>query len=81
MAVQRALMFRAGTKGLICAAFEVAIERGSEDREGTIRLVRECPNPATVEWQGTGLCADCAELLQHAEISVVRNIKRGDAMP
>jgi hypothetical protein len=76
MAVKRALVFRAGQRGLVCAAYEVAIEQGSEDREGTIRPIRQCPNPATVEWQKTGLCADCAEVLQTAEISVVKNIER-----
>lgn len=77
MAVRRALVFRVGSNGLICAAYEVAIESGSQDRQGIIRPIRHCTNPATVVWKGTGLCGDCAEVLQAAEISVARKIGKG----
>lgn len=77
MAVKRALVFRAGTVGLICAAFEVAIERGTEGREGSIRPIRECTELATVMVQGTRFCAGCAEQLARSpNVSVVRAIQR-----
>jgi hypothetical protein len=66
MAIRRAVVFRVGTVGLICAAYEVAIERGTEGREGTIRPIRDCSKPTTVMLQAkdrslTGLCDDCAD--------------------
>ena len=65
MAVKRALVFRAGTVGLICAAYEVEIEGGGQDRPGTIRQVRDCINLATERWEAngtvTGLCATCRD--------------------
>jgi hypothetical protein len=68
MAVKRALMFRAGTVGLICAASEVEITSGGQDRPGTIRPVRDCTNLATELVEGadgcqTGLCAPCRDLI------------------
>ena len=66
VAVRRALMFRIGSQGLTCAAYEVAIEAGTEDREGTIRPVRDCPNPVAEVVSNTGLCADCASMFRTA---------------
>jgi hypothetical protein len=81
MAVKRALVYRAGTVGLICAAFEVAIERGTEGREGSIRPIRECTNPATellvTGETSTRFCAGCAEQIARSpNTSVVRAIQR-----
>jgi hypothetical protein len=65
MAVKRALVFRAGTVGLICAAYEVEIDRGGQDRQGSIRPVRDCTNLATERWEAngtvTGLCGTCRD--------------------
>lgn len=73
MAVKRALLFRMGTQGLTCAAYEVAIEPGTETHKGTIRPVRDCTKPATEVVQETGLCADCADVLRRSpQISVLR---------
>jgi hypothetical protein len=77
MAVKRAILFRAGTRGLTCAAYEVVIERGSQDRKGTIRPVRDCPNPTTEVVKGTGLCDDCAAIYRNAEIQVVSRVVKG----
>jgi hypothetical protein len=78
MAVKRALLFRVGTVGLTCAAYEVAIERGSEDQEGSIRPVRDCTNPTEHIVQGTGLCTDCATIYcRTTQIEVVQRIKEG----
>jgi hypothetical protein len=81
MAVKRALVYRAGSVGLVCAAFEVAIERGTEGREGTIRPIRECTELATELWvtgdTSTGFCAGCAEVIARSpNTSVVRAIQR-----
>jgi hypothetical protein len=76
VAVKRALVFRAGSNGPTCAAYEVAIERGSRGREGTIRPIRHCTNPATVDWQGTGLCVGCRDMVQRSAISVAHKIER-----
>lgn len=76
MAVNRALMFRAGENGLICAAYEVGIERGDQDRDGRIRPIRSCTNLATATWNGTGLCAGCRTVLERAAISVAEHIKQ-----
>lgn len=70
-------MFKAGQRGLFCAAYEVAIERGDQDREGSIRPIQQCPNLATELWRNTGLCADCFAVLEHADISVARNLGKG----
>lgn len=77
MAERRALVFKAGTVGLICAAYEVAIERGIEGREGSIRLVRECTELATVMVDGTRFCAVCAELVVgqgRTDVALVRGL-------
>jgi hypothetical protein len=77
MAVKRALVFRAGSSGPTCAAYEVAIERGGRGRQGTIRPIRHCTNPATVTWRGTGLCAGCHDVIQQSpEISVARHLEQ-----
>jgi hypothetical protein len=76
MAVERALVFRAGSNGPTCAAYEVAIEPGSRDRPGRMRPIRHCTNPATVQWKGTGLCVGCRDLVERSEISVARHIER-----
>jgi hypothetical protein len=76
-AMARALMFRAGTVGMICAAYEVELTRGTETTEGSIRPVRDCTNLATELVRGTGLCSDCAEALsQSSNVSVARVIRR-----
>lgn len=60
-------MFRAGSVGMICAAAEVEIEGGGQDRPGTVRTVRSCTNLATelLEANGTttGLCPTCRDLI------------------
>jgi hypothetical protein len=68
MAARRALVFKAGTVGLICAASEVEITSGDQDRQGSMRPVRSCTNPATEVLEGedgsqTGLCAPCHALI------------------
>ena len=68
MAVKRALVFRAGTVGMICAAYEVAMESATEHHPGTITPIRSCTNPATELLEGedgcqTGLCAPCRDLI------------------
>jgi hypothetical protein len=65
---KRALVFRAGTVGLICAAYEVEIEGGGQDRAGSVRLVRDCTSIATERLEGadgclTGLCKPCHDLI------------------
>jgi hypothetical protein len=65
---RRALVFKAGTVGLICAASEVEIESGGQDRSGTVRQIRSCTNLATELLEGadgcqTGLCATCRDLI------------------
>jgi hypothetical protein len=76
----RALLFRAGTVGLICAAYEVEIERATQDRQGTIRPVRDCTNLATelVAGQGTetALCAVCADAVGNSPAVGVAKIQR-----
>jgi hypothetical protein len=72
MAVQRALVYRAGTVGLVCAAHEVAIEAGAEGREGSMRPVRQCTELASVMLNGTRFCATCAEQIAASELSVLR---------
>jgi hypothetical protein len=78
MAVQRALMFTAGSVGPTCAAMEVAIERGTDGREGTIRGIGECDKPtavlviATGTGVKTGFCADCGDAIAHSsDVGVV----------
>jgi hypothetical protein len=65
---RRALVFKAGTLGLFCAANEVEIESGGQDRAGSVRLIRSCTNLATERLEGkdgcqTGLCAPCRDLI------------------
>ena len=72
MAVRRALVYRAGTVGLVCAAYEVAIEAGAEGREGSMRLIRRCTEPATVMVHGTRFCATCAEQIAASDLGVLR---------
>jgi hypothetical protein len=72
----RALVFRAGTVGLICAAYEVEIQSGGQDRPGTVTPVRDCTNLATEQLVGddgcrTGLCAPCHDAIV-ASMSVRR---------
>jgi hypothetical protein len=80
MAVQRALVFRTGSMGLICAAYEVEIERGSEDTEGTITPVRDCTNLATelLVYGGTytRLCAPCRDLIVASPAVNVASVQR-----
>ena len=64
----RALLFRAGTVGLVCAAYEVEIIGGSELRPASMNTVRDCTNPATVmlETEGgckTAFCQSCRDLI------------------
>jgi hypothetical protein len=66
MAIKRGVVFRIGDVGLTCAAFEVSIEAGTEDRRGSMRPVRDCVNAVTVVLRAkdgslTGLCDDCAD--------------------
>jgi hypothetical protein len=53
--------------GLVCAAYEVEIEAGGQDREGSITPVRDCTNLATelLVYGGTytRLCAPCHDLI------------------
>jgi hypothetical protein len=76
----RSSMFRIGTAGLTCAAHKVAIEGGSQDREGTIRPVRDCSNPVAEVIEQTGLCADCAPIFRLAikagRVKVVERIEK-----
>jgi hypothetical protein len=75
---RRALVFRAGTVGLVCAAYEVEISSGGQDREGSITPIRSCTNLATELLEGadgcqTGLCAPCRDLIVAASsLSTVR---------
>jgi hypothetical protein len=81
MAVKRALMFRMGSQGLTCAAYEVAVEPGTEVSKGTIKPVRDCTKPATEVVKETGLCSDCAAILRKSpQLSVVRQTRRGDVI-
>jgi hypothetical protein len=78
MAGKRALAFRAGTVGLICAAYEVEIDSGGQDRPGSITPVRDCTSLATELLEGadggqTGLCAPCRDLIV-ASLNVSRVI-------
>jgi hypothetical protein len=66
MAIKRGVVFRVGTVGLTCAAFEVAIEAGGQNRAGSMRPVRDCVQAVTAVLQAkdgslTGLCDDCAD--------------------
>jgi hypothetical protein len=80
VAVTRALMFRAGERGMLCSAYMVAIERGSEDRKGTIRKIGDCINPATVEVHRTNFCADCGDAIaRSSDVAVVERIVPGGA--
>jgi hypothetical protein len=77
MAVKRALVFRAGTRGLICAALEVAIDQGTEIRQGTMRGIGECTKPATVIVHNTGFCEEHGEQIARSRnVSVVDRIIR-----
>jgi hypothetical protein len=74
-------MFRAGTVGLLCAAYEVELTPGTETHKGTIVPVRDCVNLATVLVQSgdcsTGLCPECAEILAKSpQISVAKGTIR-----
>jgi hypothetical protein len=78
VAGKRALLFRAGTVGLICAAYEVEIRSGTEGRAGSIEPVRDCTNLATELLEGadgnkTRLCAPCRDLIV-ASLSISRVI-------
>ena len=68
MAAGRALVYRAGTVGLVCAASVVEITGGDQDRAGSIRLVESCTSIATELLEGadgsqTGLCQPCRDLI------------------
>jgi hypothetical protein len=82
MAGKRALVFRAGTVGMLCAATEVEIVSGTELRAGTITPIRSCANPATEILVGedgcqTGLCAPCRDLIVASmSISTVKLVQR-----
>jgi hypothetical protein len=77
MAVKRALLFRAGERGSTCAAMEVAIEHGEDGREGSMRGIRECTSPATVEVHRTHFCADCGNAIaRSSNVAVVSRISR-----
>jgi hypothetical protein len=81
MAVKRALIYRAGHNGPGCAAAEVAIEPATKGNQGSIRGIRNCKKPATVVIKGTAFCADCGTAVSRSsEISVVRQIRRGDVI-
>jgi hypothetical protein len=77
-------MFTAGSVEPTCAAFEVAIERGTDGREGTMRGIRNCDKPtaviviATETGVRTGFCADCGDAVARGtDVGVVARIKRG----
>jgi hypothetical protein len=78
MAVRRALTFRAGTQGLLCAAQEIEIEPATEINRAVVRTVRPCVNMATVVWRNTGFCEDCASLVVLSpETFVIDRIVKG----
>jgi hypothetical protein len=80
VAVKRGLVFRAGERGSTCAAMEVAIERGTEGREGSMRGIRECTSPATVEIHRTHFCDDCGDAIaRSSNVAVVDRIVPGRA--
>ena len=78
---KRALVFKAGTVGMFCAASEVEIEPATETRQSTMRQVRDCTNLAT-EHVATGecvtaFCPDCAEAIsQSPNVGVVTRVIR-----
>ena len=72
MAVQRALVYRAGTVGVVCAAHEVAMEAGTEGGEGSMRPIRRCRELATVMLDGTRFCATCADQIAASDRRVLR---------
>jgi hypothetical protein len=77
MASRRALVYQAGTLGLVCAAYEVEIDSGGQDRAGTITPVRDCTELATEVLEGpdgsqTGLCLACRDvILAYASMGTV----------
>jgi hypothetical protein len=80
MTVKRALTFRAGTQGLLCAAQEIEIESATEINRAVVRTIRPCVNLATVVWRNTGFCEDCASLvvLSPETFVIDRIVKGGD---
>lgn len=77
MAVKRSLVYRMGHKGPGCAATEVAIERGTKGKDGSIRPIRDCRKPATLVVNGTAFCATCGDAVAaSSDVSVVRQIVR-----
>ena len=78
MAVKRALLFRMGSRGLICAAYEVAFEPDTETHKGTIRGTSDCTKLATEVVNETGLCTDHAAIVRNSpQLSAVRHIGKG----
>jgi hypothetical protein len=77
MAIKRMLVYRAGTVGLICAAFEAAAEPGYETSPGTLRPIRECSNLPTVMLNGTRFCESCADAISRSSnVGVVTKVTR-----
>jgi hypothetical protein len=81
VAGKRALVFRAGTVGLICAATEVELTPGTETTQRSMRPVRDCTNLATVHVRSgecvTAFCPDCAEAVrQSSNVGVVTRVIR-----
>lgn len=65
---RRALVFRAGSLGLVCAGYEVEFEGAGQDRPGSMHVVRDCTALATEVLEGpdgsqTGLCQTCHDLI------------------
>jgi hypothetical protein len=71
-------MFKLGAHGLICAAYEVAMEPGTETKPGSIRGVSDCTKLATEVVNNTGLCTEhAAAIRQSPGLSVVRRANKG----
>lgn len=71
MAVKRALVFRVGIAGPTCAASEVAIEKGTLSKPGSLRPIGACTKPATAMWKApdgslTGLCVEHRDQVQRS---------------
>jgi hypothetical protein len=75
---QRALTFKVGTQGMLCAATEIEFESATETRKSVTRIVRTCTNLATVVWKNTSFCEDCASqiVLSGGDMYVIDRIER-----
>jgi hypothetical protein len=71
MAVQRALVFKVGSVGPKCSAYQVAIDKDA----GTLRTLRQCSNDAGVFWRGTSLCVACFRTIARSELGVLKVVR------